>query len=450
MNFSQRLLAGSVALLAVLVLAIVIIAGGRLNTRLATDTEDNLGREARLVGIAWSEHPSNPDSLANASGAALQHRVTLIDTSGVVLGDSQFDGAELHALQNHSTRPEVARAREAGVGIAIRSSASAGDDEMYVAIRHVRGYVRVSLSTARFHEIVRGAQRDVLMAAGLALLGAILAATLFSRRISRPIVELRDVTRAIAAGDLARRASLSAPGEVGDLAVAVHRMADELSSRLTAIEAEDALLLAIIEALDEGIIAVDASGVVVRMNEAARRLFATRQLLPFSISNLGAEHAIHDAVVRASHGEAVTGRETMLGDRIVSLTARPLIGGGAVLAALDLTERRRLETVRRDFVANVSHELKTPLTVIGGFAETLRDAELTADERARFVDLVLSNTTRMQRIVDDLLDLSRYESTSWVPRRSRIDVAAAIEEVLAPMRASATAHQILLGELGRR
>ena len=93
-----------------------------------------------------------------------------------------------------------------------------------------------------------------------------------------------------------------------------------------------------------------------------------------------------------------------------------------MLAVMDLTERRRLETVRRDFVANVSHELKTPLTVIAGFAETLRDPKLDPADRARFIDLVASNTARMQRIVDDLLDLSRYESSTWAPHPVDVDL----------------------------
>jgi two-component system phosphate regulon sensor histidine kinase PhoR len=124
---------------------------------------------------------------------------------------------------------------------------------------------------------------------------------------------------------------------------------------------------------------------------------------------------------------------------VVVLTARPLPPGGAVLAVLDLTERRRLETVRRDFVANASHELKTPLTVIGGFAETLRDAQLAATDRQRFVDLIVSNTSRMQRVVDDLLDLSRYESGAWVPKPMDVDLAGAVAEVFQLSRAAADA-----------
>ena len=444
MNLSQRLLAGSLAVIGVLVAAIVLIAGSRLNDRLAHDSEDELAREARLIGIAWTQHPGNPDSLADAAGAALERRVTLIDAAGVVLGDSEFDRDGLSRLENHSTRPEVVQARAVGVGHAVRSSASAGDEEMYAATRHPRGFVRVSIGTTRIGEIVDGAQRDVMVASLIALLGAIVLATLFSRRVSRPIVELRDVTRAIAAGDLTKRPALMAPGEVGDLATSVHRMTEQLGRRMQAMEEEDGRLIAIIEALDEAIIAVDARGDVVRMNEAARRLFSAREPLPFSAVDLPLGPALREAVSAANRGVGSEGVETTISDRIVALTARPLPGGGAVLAVMDLTERRRLETVRRDFVANVSHELKTPLTVIGGFAETLRDPHLAEKDRERFIDLLMANTTRMQRIVDDLLDLSRYESNTWTPKPVDIDLPSTIDDLLAIVRPAAAAKHLAL------
>jgi two-component system phosphate regulon sensor histidine kinase PhoR len=443
-TLTQRLLAGSLALIGILVAAIVIIAGRRLNDRLQFDTEDELQREARFIGIEWTKQPSNPDSLADAAGHALERRVTLIDSNGVVIGDTQFDSAGMLRLENHSTRPEVMEAREKGVGCAVRSSVSAGDQEMYCAIKHPRGFVRVSIGTARFHEIVSGAQRDVMVASVIALIVSIILATLFSTRITRPIIELRDVTRAIAAGDLSRRPALTAPGEVGDHATSVARMSEELGHRLQAMEEEDARLLAIIETLDEGIIAVDSRGDVVRMNDAARRLFDTRTALPFPAGDLLLDAALRDALRAASRGEPNEGVESTIADRIVTLTSRPLPGGGAVLAVLDLTERRRLETVRRDFVANVSHELKTPLTVIAGFAETLRDPSLSATDRARFIDLVATNTSRMQRIVDDLLDLSRYESSTWTPHPVDTDLGTVIDDLFATARPAATAKSIAL------
>ncbi|HEX4681103.1 MAG TPA: hypothetical protein VH277_00270, partial [Gemmatimonadaceae bacterium] len=162
MTLVKRLLAGSLVMVVVLIAGIAAIAGSRLRTRLAEETSVELEREARLVGVSW--RPGiNADSLADAAGAALGRRVTLIDSSGVVEGDSEFDGESLRALQNHYNRPEVADARAHGVGHSMRISPSAGDDEMYVAVRHPLGYARVSVSTTKFREIVAGAQRDVIV-----------------------------------------------------------------------------------------------------------------------------------------------------------------------------------------------------------------------------------------------------------------------------------------------
>jgi signal transduction histidine kinase len=255
--------------------------------------------------------------------------------------------------------------------------------------------------------------------------------------VSRPIIELRDVAQAIAAGELERRPSLSAPGEVGDLAMALHRMTEQLASRLSALEADDALLSAVIESLDEGIIAVSARGQVMRLNESARRLMKVGSAVPFSVDLLPPERLVREATRGAMNGVPTEPTELKLDDRTLLVTARPLPDGGAVLAVMDLTTRRRLETIRRDFVANVSHELKTPLTVISGFAETLRDPDLPASARDRFVETIEANARRMQRIVDDLLDLSRYESGSWVPNVISNDLAGVVADVFTGLQRSA-------------
>jgi two-component system phosphate regulon sensor histidine kinase PhoR len=443
-TLAKRLLAGSLTIVLVLVAGVVAIAGSRLRTRLADETRRELQREAQLVGAQWAAG-RNADSLADAAGAALGRRVTLIDSAGVVIGDSQFDGEELHHLQNHSTRPEVVEARRRGVGSSMRPSVSEGDHEMYVAVRHPLGTVRVSVGSTKFDEIVRGARRDVLVAGLIALVGALLAGFAFSRSVSRPITELRDVAQAIAGGDLARRPPLTAPGEVGDLAQALHRMTEQLATRLAALESEDALLNAVIESLDEGIVAVNTRGDVVRLNARARRLLDLDGAAPpFSTDRLPRERTIRESLRAAVRGVATEPTEVVVDDRTMLLTVRPLPDGGAVLAVMDLTARRRLETIRRDFVANVSHELKTPLTIIGGFAETLRDSALPAADRERFLDTIESNTRRMQRIVDDLLDLSRYESESWRPDVESNVLADVVSDVFATVRRAADAKGVAL------
>lgn len=430
-------------LVIVLVSGIVALAGRRLQTRLDGETRQGLAREARVVAVEWQ--PSvNADSLADAAGAALGRRVTLIDTAGHVIGDSQFSGEDLKQLENHKNRPEVVEARAKGIGESMRTSPSAGDNEIYVAVRHPLGFLRVSVGTAKFGEIVTGAQRDVLIAGLIALVGAMVLAFAFSRSVSRPITELRDVAQAIAAGELERRPTLSAPGEVGDLAVALHRMTEQLAARLSALESEDALLSAVIDSLDEGIIAFSARGQVVRLNQSARRLMELDAQVPFSADLLPPERVVREAVRGAMNGTATEASELSLGSKTLLVTARPLPDGGAVMAVMDLTTRRRLETIRRDFVANVSHELKTPLTVISGFAETLHDSDLSAPDRERFLSTIEANTRRMQRIVDDLLDLSRYESGSWVPNIVSNDLYGVVTDVFTGIQRTAESKGVAL------
>jgi signal transduction histidine kinase len=387
----------------------------------------------------------NADVLAHRAGTALGHRVTLIDSAGVVLGDSEFEGDALRALENHSSRPEVIAAVHGEVGISRRDSKSVGDERVYVAVRAGSGVARVSIDTYQRDLVVSRARRDVLWSGFAALVVALILAAAFARTVSRPIVELRDVTQALAGGDLSRRPALSAPGEIGDLADAVHRMAEQLESRLAALQADDALMAAMIDLLQEGVAAVNAQRQVVILNAPARRLLNIIDQVPFTADLLPRDPELRDRLAGALAGEPSEPTEIVLGGRTVMLQARPLREGGALLAIFDLTTTRRLEAVRRDFVANVSHELKTPITIIGGFAETLASDDPSADERRRFVEAILTNARRMQRLVDDLLDLSRIESGGWVPKPERIDLRATAGEVAAAFAASAGDHGVALG-----
>lgn len=434
MKLAHRIFLGLALVIAVLVLLVVALSSARLKSELASSEVQRLTREARFVAAQWATAP-NADALANSAGAALDHRVTLIDSTGRVIGDSEFDGPALALLQDHSTRPEVIAARRGDTGVSRRSSVSRGDDEIYVAVPGPDGGVaRVSMSTGQLAGIVRRARNDVLLSGAIALAVALLIATAIARRVTRPIVELRDVARAVAGGDLSRRPVLASGDEVGELGNAVREMADQLSGRLEALEEEEELLLAALESLHEGVVAVDARRHVVRLNESARRILGVRDTVPFSATRLSHHPVIHRALEEALSGGRPEPSEIAIGTRIVAVTARPLHGGGALLALLDLTELRRLEAVRRDFVANVSHELKTPLTVIGGFAETLVSDDVPQPQRAQFAEAIRSNAERMRRIVDDLLDLSRIESGGWRPLPEIVDVRAIAEDVLNAVR----------------
>lgn len=273
-----------------------------------------------------------------------------------------------------------------------------------------------------------------LVSALVALALAMALAFVFARQLSQPITELRDVASAIASGDLSRRPALSAPGEVGDLAFAVRRMAEQLEARMHALEAEDEFQAAVVEALNEGVVAIDWQRRVIRINRSARQLLGVNAEVPFSIDLLPRDRTLQDALSDAMERGTVVRVEVQIGNRVLAVTARPLGERGAVLALLDLTSTRRLETIRRDFVANVSHELKTPLTAIRGFAETLQ-AELSNDrQHAMFAETIRANAERMQYLIDDLLDLSRIESGGWKPTPVTVDLASAAAEIMASCR----------------
>jgi signal transduction histidine kinase len=208
---------------------------------------------------------------------------------------------------------------------------------------------------------------------------------------------------------------------------------------------------------------LDARGRVVRVNATARRLLRLPDAVPFPADYLPRDRVLADALaaalagrVRGAADDGADGAapapapggpdggaiELAVHGRTLALTARPLPGGGAVLAFYDLTPVRRLEAVRRDFVANVSHELKTPLTAVVGYAETLADDDALPDTPRRFAGTIAANAARMQRIVDDLLDLSRIESGGWTPEPTAVDVALAAGEALGPAREAAAAKGV--------
>jgi len=442
-RLAHRLLLQSLAIVAVMVISVVVIIDNQLHSSITDQTTHDLAGEARLMAIQWKAGV-NADSLADEAGVATGHRITLIDSTGHVVGDSEFDGPALQGLENHSSRPEVVAARENGMGSARRMSPSTGEEQLYVAVKAPQGFARVSVTTKTIEDLFARARSGVIAAGMISFLFAAILAWLFSRAVSKPITDLRDVTRSIAAGERRRYPALAAPGEVGDLADAIHRLAEQLETRLAALAAEQSILTALVETLNEGVVAISPSHEVVRINETGRRLLSIDRRLPFGIDFLPREATLRNALLLALNGTATEPEEITIGDSTLSLTARPLVNGGAVLALFDLTPIRKLEAVRRDFVANVSHELRTPLTIVGGFAETLQEPDIPADKRADFARTIFSNTQRMQRIVDELLDLSRIESGHWQPHPQQIHVDDAAGEIFGRVAATARSKGVSL------
>ena len=432
MKLATRLFASIGLLVAAAVIGSILATDVLLRRHLEQEIARELEREARLLTELTPPDSSRWPEFAALAGARLGRRVTLIDAEGHVRGDTEFDRASLGGLQNHRDRPEVRAALDSasGVGLYQRLSASTNEPQMYVAVRGGPpglAVVRVSTTLVGVDRQVHAVQRAVGAAGLFMLVAAGLVAWLIARLMARPLLRIADAARDIAAGRPAEFPDVHVP-ELAHHVDALRAMHHELERRFEELRREREESRTLVEALTDGVLAADRRGSVISTNAAARRLlgYERSETLP----PLG--ELFHDRPHRALMGEVLSGakiegRELRLGGRTVIFSARPLEEGGTLLVLSDVTDLRRLETVRRDFVANVSHELKTPLTVVAGYAETL--AAEAGDEQTRgFAETIVVNARRMQRLVDDLLDLSRIESGAWAPEPKPLSIEAAARD----------------------
>lgn len=428
MRFSNRLILGAV-IIVIIVASILFIGAQRwLRGALETNFADALAGEARAIAEGLSSQPDDLHAAAHRYGALIGRRVTLIGPEGRVLGDSDFDRQSLTFLDNHAGRPEVRDALASGIGVDRRLSESTNRVEIKVAVRAWPSIVRVSAPVEQVDTVVDGATNVILVTSLLAILVAGAFATLGGRAISRPLGDLVKSARAIAANQQPAYPSTNIP-ELRELVWAVRSMQEDLDERLRALHREREETGTLIDSMVEGVLAADQRGRVVLCNDAFRKLlgYGPTQALP-TVSELFYQKEAREIVTRVMRGEPVMGREVDLEGRTVLMTARPLPNRGAVLGLLDVTDVRRVQLVRRDFVANVSHELKTPLTSILGYAETLQAEEPDPETRRNFLSVILGNARRMQFLVDDLLDLARVESGAWIPNPESVDLGSLARE----------------------
>lgn len=432
---SYGLLVGSVILL------LIVGVNNTLRAPLLEYAERELLRELELGREIFDQSPTaDPDSLARHLGRLTGHRVTVVAPDGVVLGDSGVDPGLVASLENHAGRPEVQAARTEGRGTHIRFSASVGRDLLYVAVVTGSGpTLRFAVGIEAIDEALAGFQRRILQVGALAFLLAAILTLGFSLGLTRPLRRMVQVSEGIAGGDLDARVRTSRSDELGDLGRALDTLAAELQRRLGQLEAEREEMTALIDSMAEGVLAVESDGTLRRANPAARSMFGLPERLDEQVrpEAIARRKAFLQLVDEALAGQQVLPTELTLDETTLLATAQPLPRGGAVLVFLDTTELKRLEGVRRDFVANASHELKTPLTVIRGNAETLADEDLPPELRRRFTESLKTNADRLQSILDDLLDLSRIESGGWTPEPEELSLASVAAQAWEPFEDAA-------------
>jgi len=442
-SLTRRLLLSYFAIVTLTAAVVLVAADRTLRGRLTDEAALELEREARYFAAAADGRDARGlDSLAHALAAVTGRRLTIIARGGGVIADSDFPLDQLASLENHASRPEVRAALEGRTGRDLRRSTSTGRDELKVAIPSAAFVVRISAPLPQVDAVVKRAQGAVLLGAIVAVLAAALLAVGFARNVSRPLLRLRDAAEAIARGE---RPALDTRGrdEVGQLARALRTVDENLSTRLSELERERSGMAALIGSMVEGVIATDGRGDVTALNPAARELLGlSEQDPPPPALELFRQRGAREAIERVLAGGTATGLEVDFDQRTILLSGRGLADGGAVFVVHDVTALKRLEAVRRDFVANVSHELKTPLTVVRGYAETLRNDDPPAEVRLGFLATMLANTARMQQLIDDLLDLSRIESRAWRPEPAVVAIEPLAREVWTALSARAGSSAI--------
>ncbi|MBN1591448.1 MAG: HAMP domain-containing protein [Pirellulales bacterium] len=386
------------------------------------------------------------DAVCKELGQSSNTRITVVLPSGQVVGDSNEAPRN---MDNHSRRAEILEALEGKVGHSQRYSSTEQEERIYVAIPSMRdglpvAVVRTSFPLTALTRAMGIVHKRILMAALIGIVLHAMITMVISRRMSRPLEEIKAGAERFAAGDLGHRLRVTDSVEIDTLAETMNRMAEQLDERIQTVLRQQNEREAMLSSMEEGVLAIDNEGTILSLNKACATLLGEEpaklqgreifevirkaDLLKFIESALASASPVEGEIqIRGNQDRWVSAHGTVLQD-----SQRGKIG--VLIVLHDVTRLRHLEEVRRDFVANVSHELRTPITSIKGFAETLVDGAFEDEENAhRFLQIMLRQVNRLDAIIADLLMLSRIERGAeeqrieLAPESIRETLQAAIE-----------------------
>lgn len=479
MRFRHRLTAVSVALLALATVASGLYAARLLERAHIAELRDALAREGKLImtadglGVNWTDFPTaEPSDRFGRLAAELKQvtgaRITLIRSDGVVLGDSDADA---RSMDNHADRPEVVAARREGIGYAIRHSDTVDADMLYVAVAvpagdtwnaAIRGdttavaapvgFVRLSLPLGSVAESVRALWFGLAAGFAVSFLVAAFVMWRVAGGLTRPLERIARAAERMAAMDFSGRLRFRRDDEIGKVARTLDAMADRLERQIGLAREEQARLNSVLSAMAGGVALVGPDGRLSLVNPSAERMLglSPREWEGRSFEELRRASTELVRLVRTCLERREPIREEIRlfvqQERIVEVQLVPLEGAGDVLLFLyDMTAVRRLEQIRSEFVANVSHELKTPIAAVKGFAETLLSGAIDDREAVRaFLKIIFDESDRLNRLIGDLLELSKIESRQIELRFSPVHLAPFVRETVDLIRAAAEAKRIEL------
>ena len=369
--------------------------------------------------------PGKPmDEQADQLGRLLNVRVTVIAHDGRVLGDSDVEASQLPNLENHRLRPEVQQAVREGTGSAIRRSDTLKVQFIYVARRLDPYILRLAMPLGSVDAFIRDLRSQLAVAMVMALGLTLLFGFIVFGLVSRPLREISAASKKLAAGNLDLRLPISGDEEIAALGTSLNTMSQNLSGKMTELSQGKQRLESILEAMGQGVMVLDRSGRIILTNTSIGALLDTDRSLtgktPLEVfRNPNLENAVADVLAGAPPRvlEMPVGPVGPVGPgRVVQANVAPVPNrsgdvDSVVVVFHDLTDIRRTERMRRDFIANVSHEFKTPLTSIRGYAETLlsgaKDDPAIAPDFLRTIE---SNAKYLEALVNDLLTLARLEA----------------------------------------
>lgn len=382
--------------------------------------------------------PETLEPLIDHLAAGGIYRITLISPQGKVLADSEVSGQKLAELENHSKRPEVQEAFQKGWGESLRYSTSVQKDMLYVARPFQGGVLRISMPLVSLSHSLN--ELKSVLFYGL-WVGGIISAFLslwVARRFSKPLQDLTISAQAMTRGDFQRRVPVRGRDELATLARSFNELALILGDLVEKLSEEKKQLRITLDSMVEGVIVLDAAGKIILANPAFRNMFdfshPPEGYSPIELFRNSDLQDIVDCVIAGKECKNCAIEIQREGIQYFMVQGAPFISEegieGSVLVFYDITSLRHLEKVRKDFVANVSHELKTPLTAIKGYAETLLSGALEDKENApKFLKIIDQHADRLNRIVSDLLDLSKIESESYKLLFEKVNLPSLIDEL---------------------
>lgn len=435
----------------------------RLRAEAQTRAEDELRREAAAAkavvlaeiggdsGDIRAMEVSKVDAIADRLGEILEARVTIIAANGSVMGDSTLDGAALSAVENHAGRPEIEEAIRSGAGVSRRRSTTTEVETMYRAERlspaSDSSFVRVGIPLRELDAAIWNLRLLLLLGGSFTLGVAVLAGSILSRYVTKTLRDLLSTARAMQDGQSSRM-EVPVEDELGGIARSFNRMAEELERTMATLADERDRFETVLESMDEAVLAVDRDGRINTLNRAARSILGVADGAKVKhLDGVDVPPQLTAIIADARLGRPQSTELEVNGGNKRNILARatPQADGGVVVVMHDVTEIRRLETIRRDFVANVSHELRTPVSIIRANAETLLNGALERPDQARrFVDALLRHADRLGRLISDLLDISRIEAGKYPIEPRSLKLAPVVRRIFESVDVRAQTKQMTL------